>query len=217
MKLSEILEQQAKLKEKGGAGTQPAMAPVKKPLRVLRTKPTPNPDSLQYVLNAQVLAYGKKTYSSKDECKGDSLGEALFDIQGVRNVYVMDNFLTVTKHANVDWTPLSSQVWKCIDTHVAVYEPDEKEKPPEIDTANYLALPQEERLQAIEMVLNRSVRANLARDGGGVELKGLEGNDVSIHYQGACGSCVSSTTGTLKFIEQLLQQQLHPDLKVKSV
>jgi Fe-S cluster biogenesis protein NfuA len=217
VKLSEFLEQQAKLKDSGGAGGQQAPVPAKKPLRVLRTKPTPNPDALQYVLNAQVLAYGKKTFSSKDECRGDKLGEALFDIQGVRNVYVMDNFLTVTKDEAVDWSPLSSQVWKCIDTHVAIYPPDENEKPPVIDTANYLSLSHEQRLQAIELVLNRSVRANLARDGGGVELKGLEGNDVSVRYQGACGNCASSTTGTLKFIEQLLQQQLHPDLKVKPV
>lgn len=217
MKLSEFLEQQAKLKDQGGTGSQAMPVPVKKPLRVLRTKPTPNPDALQYVLNAQVLAYGKKTYSSRSECQGDKMGEALFDIEGIRNVYVMDNFLTVTKEAHMDWAPLSSKVWKCIDTHVAVYPPDEKEKPLEIDTANYLALSHDERLQAIELVLNRSVRANLARDGGGVELKGLEGNEVSVHYQGACGNCASSTTGTLKFIEQLLQQQLHPDLKVKSV
>lgn len=215
MKLSEFLEQQSKLKNKDGAN--PPVATVKKPLRVLRTRSTPNPDALQFVLNAQVLGYGKKAYSSRADCNGDKLAEALFDIKGVSNVYVMDNFLTVTKEAVVDWNPLSGQVWKCIDTHVTIYPADEKDKQTEIDTANYQGLSHAERLQAIEVVLNRSIRVNLARDGGGVELKGLDGDEVSIHYQGACGSCPSSSAGTLKFIEQLLQQQLHPDLKVKSV
>ncbi|OGW14595.1 MAG: hypothetical protein A3K09_07225 [Nitrospinae bacterium RIFCSPLOWO2_12_FULL_47_7] len=189
---------------------------MKKPLKVLRTRPTPNPDALQFVLNAQILGYGKKSFSSKAECHGDKLAESLFDIKGVCNVYVMENFLTVTKSAETDWSPLSGQVWKCIDSHVTIYPTDEKEKPPEIDTGNYPDLSHDARLQAIEMVLNRSIRANLARDGGGVELRGLVGNEVSIHYQGACGSCPSSSAGTLKFIEQLLQQQLHPELKVKS-
>lgn len=216
MKLSEFLEQQSKLKNKDGANPPP-VATVKKPLRVLRTRSTPNPDALQFVLNAQVLGYGKKAYSSRADCNGDKLAEALFDIKGVSNVYVMDNFLTVTKEAVMDWNPLSGQVWKCIDTHVTIYPADEKDKQTEIDTANYQGLSYAERLQAIEVVLNRSIRANLARDGGGVELKGLDGDEVSIHYQGACGSCPSSSAGTLKFIEQLLQQQLHPDLKVKSV
>ena len=67
------------------------------------------------------------------------------------------------------------------------------------------------------MVLNRSIRTNLAKDGGGVELKGIEGNEVSIHYQGACGSCPTSTSGTLKYIQGQLREQLHPELTVKSV
>ncbi len=221
VKLSEFLEQQAKLKNKDneGAGNKAVASsvPLKKPLKVLRTKPTPNPDALQFVLNAQILSYGKKSYVSKAECENDKLGQALFSVNGVLNVYIMDNFLTVTKDPLMDWAPLSSQVWKCIDTHVTIYSPDEKEKSQVIDTGNYDALSHDERLQAVEVVLNRSIRGNLARDGGGVDLKGIEGNDVMIHYQGACGSCASSSTGTLKFIETLLQQQLHPDLKVKSV
>lgn len=221
MKLSEFLEQQAKLKNKDneGAGSKAVASsvPLKKPLKVLRTRPTPNPDALQFILNAQILSYGKKSYASKADCENDKLGQALFSVNGVQNVYVMDNFLTVTKDPHVDWTPLSSQVWKCIDTHVTIYSPDEKENAQAVDIANYQGLSHDERLQAVETVLNRSIRGNLARDGGGVELKGIEENEVMIHYQGACGSCSSSSTGTLKFIETLLQQQLHPGLKVKSV
>ena len=75
----------------------------------------------------------------------------------------------------------------------------------------------DEKLKAVEMVLNRSVRSSLAKDGGGVDLMGIDGNVVKIHYQGACGDCPSSTSGTLQYIERLIQQQLHSDLVVKSV
>ena len=75
----------------------------------------------------------------------------------------------------------------------------------------------EEKINAIEMVLNRSIRTNLTQDGGGVEVKGIEGNNVKIHYQGACGSCPTSTTGTLQYIQTPLKQQLHQDLTVQSV
>jgi Fe-S cluster biogenesis protein NfuA len=50
-----------------------------------------------------------------------------------------------------------------------------------------------------------------------VDLKGLEGNEVQIHYQGACGDSPSSLTGTLQNIERLIKQQLYGDLTVKSV
>ena len=87
----------------------------------------------------------------------------------------------------------------------------------EVDVVKFQKLDNDKKLQGIEMVLNRSIRTNLAKDGGGVELKGIEGNEVSIHYQGACGSCPTSTSGTLKYIQGQLREQLHPDLTVKSV
>jgi Fe-S cluster biogenesis protein NfuA len=40
---------------------------------------------------------------------------------------------------------------------------------------------------------------------------------VRIEYQGACGSCPSSTSGTLFFIEGVLQSRVHPDLIVELV
>ena len=98
-----------------------------------------------------------------------------------------------------------------------VYQSEEKIQLSAVDVVNFAKLDNEKKLEGIEMVLNRSIRANLAKDGGGVELKGIEGNEVSIHYQGACGSCPTSTSGTLKYIQGQLREQLHPELTVKSV
>jgi len=54
----------------------------------------------------------------------------------------------------------------------------------------------------------------LTNDGGGVEVLGIEGNVINVHYQGACGTCPSSTTGTLSYIETFLKDTLHRDLTV---
>lgn len=226
MKISDVIKRQEALKNKevktsvsetpAAKGTAAPQKNGKKVIKVLRTRETPNPNALQYVLNAVILDHGKKPFSSKSECEGDAMAEALFNIPGVNNVFVMDNFVTVTKDEDIDWNPCSDQVWKAIDNHVTLYQAEEKDKPSEVDTTDFLALSQEEKLKAIENVLNRSIRSNLARDGGGVELKGLEGSVVKIHYEGACGSCPTSSTGTLKYIEGLFKQQLHRDLTVVS-
>ena len=42
------------------------------------------------------------------------------------------------------------------------------------------------------------------------------GNYLSIHYQGACGSCPSSISGTLKGIENLVRT-IEPDIEVVAV
>ncbi|MFQ5672569.1 MAG: NifU family protein [Nitrospinales bacterium] len=222
MKLSEVLKRQAELKEKGKAPpTEPSAVSSgsgrKSIIKVLRARETPNPNARQYVLNAVILDRGSRSYNAKADGKGDLLAERLFEMRGVRSVFIMDNFVTVTKDEAVDWNPFGDQVWNTIARHAAYYESEAKEKPAALDVENFMSLSREEKMQAIEMVLNRSIRSNLARDGGGVELKGLEGSVIHIHYEGACGSCPTSLTGTLQYIEKLVKQQLHNDLTVKPV
>jgi Fe-S cluster biogenesis protein NfuA len=60
------------------------------------------------------------------------------------------------------------------------------------------------------------VRPFLQGDGGDIFIVGLEGNQLQVHYQGACGSCPSSLSGTLAGIEGLVHQ-IDPMLEVVPV
>ncbi len=204
-------------KEKDNGDVPPA-AGQRKALKVIRTRETPNPNALQFVLNAQVLSLGKKSWSNEEDCDGDKMGLALLETPGIINVYVSGNFVTVTKEDFTGWNPLKARVWKTVDEHIQIYKPEEEKKKEEpLKFSDFHALSVEEKLKAVEEVLDRSIRSNLAKDGGGVEVKGVEGNEILIHYQGACGNCPSSTTGTLQFIEGQIKQQLDRELTVKSV
>lgn len=220
MKISEVLAIQEKLKEKSAPvkKSKPKAKPnSKKALKVVRTKETPNPNALQFVINAVLLDNGNISFASKKEAEGDKMATALFERPGVLSVFVMDNFVTVTKDDKTSWVPLKDRIWKTIEETVILYQAEGKVQLSEVDVINFIKLNDEKKLQGIEMVLNRSIRTNLAQDGGGVELKGIDGNEVQIHYQGACGSCPTSTSGTLQYIQTQLRQQLHPELTVKSV
>ena len=220
MKISEVLAIQAKVNEKTEAKSKPkpkAKPNLKKALKVVRTRETPNPNALQFVVNAAILDNGNVSFGNKEEAKDDKMAAALFEKPGILNVYVMENFITVTKDDKTSWVPLKDRVWKSIDDTVSIYQSEKKVQLSGVDVVNFAKLDNEKKLQGIEMVLDRSIRTNLAKDGGGVELKGIEGNEVSIHYQGACGSCPTSTSGTLKYIQGQLREQLHPELTVKPV
>ncbi len=222
MKLSEILAAREKAKQQGAQGatrvsTAPPAPAGNKALKVVRTRETPNDDALQFVVNAVILDKGNRSYASKNDCEDDPMAQALFALDGVDNVYVMQNFVTVTKRPGTGWSPLKDKIWKAIDWHVTIYKVIDEVVAAEIDVTNFPNLSVEDKIKGVEMVLNRSIRTNLARDGGGVEVKGMEGNTVRIQYHGACGSCATSTTGTLKYIETQLKQQLHSDLTVQPV
>ena len=57
----------------------------------------------------------------------------------------------------------------------------------------------------------------LASDGGWLEILSLENKKLKIRYQGACGSCPSSLTGTLMAIENMIQDEIDPEIGVEAV
>ncbi|VAX21719.1 hypothetical protein MNBD_NITROSPINAE02-810 [hydrothermal vent metagenome] len=79
----------------------------------------------------------------------------------------------------------------------------------------WLALGKDEQLKKIENVLELEVRQFLNQDGGDVEVVDLvDGVNVMVEYQGACGSCAASTGSTLFSIESSLRSNLYDGLRV---
>ena len=79
-----------------------------------------------------------------------------------------------------------------------------------------LSVEDQARLEEINALLDERIRPSLQGDGGDLHVVGLAGNYLSIHYQGACGSCPSSLSGTLKGIENLVRT-IEPDIEVVAV
>ena len=52
-------------------------------------------------------------------------------------------------------------------------------------------------------------------DGGDLSIIEFENNVLKVLYHGACGSCPSSTAGTLKAIENILRDEYKPCLVVE--
>ena len=66
----------------------------------------------------------------------------------------------------------------------------------------------------IEEILDRRIRPGLQGDGGDLACVSYENNVLIIKYQGACGTCPSSTTGTLEAIRSILQDEFDPQIEV---
>lgn len=79
----------------------------------------------------------------------------------------------------------------------------------------WLKKAKEDQLLVIEDILTRDIRPGLNSDGGDMQIQDLEeGYRLKIKYQGACGSCGSSTGATLAFIEDSLRRQVFGGMQV---
>ena len=80
--------------------------------------PTPNPNSMKFTSSAgPFIDTPMESFSSPDEAREHDLGRALFAIEHVRNVFVMPQFLTVTKSEEGHWNEILPAVEAVLERH----------------------------------------------------------------------------------------------------
>ncbi|MBK8100488.1 MAG: NifU family protein [Planctomycetes bacterium] len=188
-------------------------------MNVQSIQPTPNPNAFKFLVDRSLTQGGKTlSYGKPEEARQDVLAQGMFAVPGVETLFFCDNFVTVSMNAKADWRAVAEQVTKLLESHIDDAPTGCGTTTAEAATANPLAsLPKggdPEVLGRINALLDDRVRPALAGDGGGLQVLGLEGKTLFIRYQGACGSCPSSTTGTLMAIQNLLQSEVDEELVV---
>lgn len=168
---------------------------------------TPNPHALKFILNEKLLNYETRQYPDKDSAQNDPFAKGIFDIEGVVSVFYMEKFVTIEKSTSSNWGQIQRPFINFLKTFDKNLVPAEKEITVTEEESNEL-------LKQINNLLDQKVRPALAGDGGGLQVLGVDGYTVRIRYQGACGSCPSSISGTLTAIEGLLKRDINPAINV---
>lgn len=75
---------------------------------------TPNEHAMKYTLNCPAIETGYKTYKNSPEAEGCPVAKALFAIDGVEQVFLMADFVTVNKNAGAKWSDMESAVLSAI-------------------------------------------------------------------------------------------------------
>jgi Fe-S cluster biogenesis protein NfuA len=177
---------------------------------------TPNPNAVKFILREPVSNGIAKSFSSVTQAESDPLAKSLFDVGNVTSVFYMDQMITVEKDDEGDWDELLPALAVPIRATEAVSASP-------VSAAAAVGGPiaaitsDDPRLLRINEILDEKVRPALMGDGGYLEVLGLSDHTLSIRYQGACGSCPSSLTGTLMAIEGMLKQEVDPELEVIAV
>lgn len=176
-------------------------------MKVVYVEMTPNPNALKFHVDGRLIPTGSRSFDSPDEAQADPLARTLFAAGPITSVFVMPNFVTLSKTPEGDWFTMRPAINQALEEARSV-EPaaaPEASAAPEGDPA---------RLARINEVLDSMIRPALASDGGGLEVLGLAGNELRIRYQGACGSCPSSIAGTLGAIQNMLRVEVDRELTV---
>lgn len=176
-------------------------------IRIL-TQMTPNPNARKFVINQDVKATGKVTFTDLAQCEHVPLGRALLLLSNVTQVHFFENVITVTQNGLSEWDRLIPLVEDVIRRLLPEHQADFL-NPEEARRAKLSP-----EMLRIEEILDETIRPALQGDGGDLEILDLAGHILTIRYEGACGTCPSSTAGTLEAIQGILREQFDPELEV---
>ena len=185
----------------------------------IQTEQTPNPATLKFIPEVQVLENGTASFQTKSDAeKMSPLATTLFGVDGVISVFFGKDFISVTKSDEIQWMDLKPTVLGAmieffnsgkpiIDMGSDLPVEEEKEVTPTDD---------DEIIAQIKELLETRVRPAVAQDGGDIVFDSFDDGIVYLSMQGACDGCPSSTA-TLKIgIENMLKYYIPEVLEVRA-
>ncbi len=179
---------------------------------------TPNPNTMKFATN-RLLAINGATFESVNEAKNTSLlAEALFGFEFVNEVFISENYVSVTKNDTVNWEEIQSELRTFIKKFIESGQEIIKENLSNQSSAeihNYENL--DDTSKQVIAILEKYVKPAVASDGGNIVFHSYDtdSKQVSVILQGACNGCPSSTVTLKNGIENMLKQMI-PN-KIESV
>lgn len=173
------------------------------------TEANPNPNSMKFVANFMLVPEGTD-FDFENEAAaaaGSPLAQAIFGFEGVERVFIMSNFMTVTKKADADWDFMVPE----LRTFLKSYLEDNKAIITQ-QAADALeeAYNQEdsEVVAKIKNLLDEYVRPAVESDGGAINFAAFNEGIVTVELRGSCSGCPSSTLTLKAGIENLLKRMV---------
>jgi len=175
----------------------------------IQTEATPNPEVLKFLPGKTVLGEGTRDFRGPEEAVASRLAADLFEITGVTRVFYGPDFITVGKHASVDWPLLKAPILAAIMDHFTSGRPlftedgdqtaSHDEGVYEGDTAQIVA--------EIKDLLDTRIRPAVAQDGGDILFSRFDVDTgvVWLNMRGACSGCPSSTATLKAGVENMLK------------
>lgn len=176
---------------------------------------TPNPSVLKFVVS-RMLTKTAVEFKNIDETSASPLAKELFKFPYVKEVFIDENYVSVTKYAVNEWQEITLELRTFIkefienggtvlDESLVDLSPKiEKQKIENFDTLDVTS-------QQIINILEEYVKPAVAADGGNILFDSYNEDEkrVKVVLQGACNGCPSSTFTLKSGIENMLKDMLN--------
>ncbi|WP_408047717.1 NifU N-terminal domain-containing protein [Tenacibaculum crassostreae] len=173
---------------------------------------TPNPAVMKFGTNKALTQTDVEFTNIEEASKSSPLAQALFSFAFVKEIFISENYISITKYDMIDW----NEVYQEVRTFIRNYIQDGKKiisELPKQQTKQNVEIPKENLTDTeakIVDILDEYIKPAVASDGGNIAFQSYdaESKRVSVILQGACSGCPSSTVTLKNGIETMLKEML---------
>lgn len=190
------------------------MESTTKRITSIYTEATPNPETMKFVLNKMLMPQSSADFPTFESAKEYSpLAVALYqNFDFINCIFIMNNFVTVTKKTNVDWFEVVADVREFIRSYVNEELPiinetfiEFKRKEQQIEDTDEN---ESDIVKRIKDLIKTYVQPAVEMDGGTIVFKSFEDGVVKLGMQGSCSGCPSSSITLKSGIEGLMKRMI---------
>lgn len=69
-------------------------------------QPTPNPNAGKFIAGRTLVEGRSRSFYTAEQASAEPVAAALFELPGVQSVFMVNDFVTVTKTADASWSEL---------------------------------------------------------------------------------------------------------------
>ncbi|MDP5092154.1 MAG: NifU family protein [Polaribacter sp.] len=175
---------------------------------------TPNPSVMKFGTTKVLTQTDAEFKNIEEASKISPLAQAIFSFPFVKEVFISDNYISITKYNMVEWNEIFAEVRSFIREYLVAGKTIFSELPSQQNSSAAASEIPEVKLDGIAGqivdILEEYIKPAVAGDGGNIAFRSYDASNkiVSVVLQGACSGCPSSTATLKNGIENLLKEML---------
>ncbi|MFT4577072.1 MAG: Fe-S cluster biogenesis protein NfuA [Polaribacter sp.] len=175
---------------------------------------TPNPSVMKFGTTKSLTTTNVECKNIDEANETSPLAQALFHFPFVKEVFISENYVSITKFEMAEWNEIHPEIRNFIRDYLqenkTIIKQLPKEENSDKEATQIVVENLDETSAKIVSILDEYIKPAVASDGGNIAFRSYDAESkiVRVVLQGACSGCPSSTMTLKNGIETMLKDMI---------
>lgn len=177
---------------------------------IIETQKTADTEVMNFFPPVKLLKSGHAEFIDSKSIRRSPLAEKLFDLGGIKSIFMTEELISITKNPDADWDDLKPQILAEIMDHISLGEETI------VNTEDVGSQEKDNIIGQIIGLLNARIRPAVKQDGGDIVFKSFEDGIVYVEMKGNCAGCPYALVTLKEGVEKILKTYIPQAKEVRN-